>query len=282
MIRFSFIVFAVLTLGFVPGCLAAVPFSPKVLESGDNIIIRGETFNEDVDLTEMLEFHPTVPGVMKAEVSGDVVFEKCNFYKFIANTKKDGKSYIIEFRGDLVFDECMFRDTVNFDYIIVNGDFYAGKSEFMGPASFKYSWFKGRNNIFSNTVFYQDAWFNSAVFENRARFFKTKFSKAAMFQSSVFKGNAFFGAATFNEYTDFGKSRFFQDLDMAESQFTGRSNFSGMNVLMTASFGNTNFAENVDFSKSVFYLPPSFPGTQFQAGCEGVSDYLKKDDSEED
>lgn len=277
MIRISFIFFTVLILGFVPGCLAAGSLSSKTLQNGNTTIIKGENFNEDTDLTEILEFQPSVPGVMKAIVKGSVVFEKCNFYKFIAYSKKKGKSYIIEFQGDVVFDECMFRDTVAFDYMIVKGDFYAGKSEFMGPATFKNTWFKGRNNIFSSTLFYQDAWFNNVIFENRARFFRTEFNQAAMFQSSVFKGQSFFGAAAFKGYTDFGNSHFMQDMDMAESRFTSRSNFSGMNVLMTATFGNAEFSQNVDFSKSVFYLPPSFPGADFQSGQKGLSDYLDEE-----
>lgn len=274
MIRISFIVFAVLTLGFVPGCLAAGPFSPKVLQNDENIMIKGETFNEDIDLTEMLEFHPSTPGVMKAVIKGNMVFEKCNFYKFLASSKKEGKTYIVEFRGDVVFDECLFRDTVDFSYMVVNGDFHVASTEFTGLANFDYAWFKGRNNNFSDALFYNKAVFNGSIFDNRTRFFKTEFKDAAMFQSVVFKGHSFWGAASFNGYTEFGKSRFFQDLDMSKVLFSGRTNFNLMNCVMTACFNNAEFSENVDFSGAAFYQNAEFYDSIFESESKGVEEYI--------
>ncbi|PWD97649.1 hypothetical protein [Marinilabilia rubra] len=266
-LAFLFLLFVVL-----PGCVAVGPLSPKKLKSDKNIVVRGESFTEDVDLTEILEFSPSVPGVMKAVVHGNLVFEKCNFYQFVTHAKKDGKEYVVEFKGDLVFDECLFRDTVNFDYLTVNGDFYAGKSEFMGPADFNYTWFKGRNTLFSNSVFYQDARFNKTIFENRAHFFKAGFKKAALFQAAVFKGRAFWGAATFDGYAEFAQSRFLQDLNMSKSRLNDRSNFGGMYVVMDAIFNNMHFEKMADFSKCVFFQSPEFSDTEFKEGQKGVNE----------
>lgn len=256
----------------LPGCIAVGPLSPKKLKSEKSVVIKGESFSEDVDLTELLDFSPSVPGVMKAVVGGNLVFEKCNFYQFIAHAKKDGKEYVVELKGDLVFDQCLFRDTVNLDYLTVNGDFYAGNSEFMGPASFNYAWFKGRNNIFTNAVFYRDAWFNKAIFENRVHFFKTHFQQAALFQQTVFKGRSFLGAARFDGYTEFANSRFLQDLNMSKAEVKGRSNFGHMYVVMEAIFNNMLFTKEADFTQSVFLQAPEFFDTEFKGGQKGVSE----------
>ncbi|MGM0375643.1 MAG: pentapeptide repeat-containing protein [Bacteroidota bacterium] len=277
MIRTSILFLAVLVFGLVPGCLAVGPFSSESLQKGENIVIKGETFNEDIDLTEILEFHPSVPGVMKAVVKGDVVFEKCNFYKFLLSSKKEGKTYMIEFRGDVVFDECLFRDTVDFSNVVINGDFHAGTTEFSALAKFNYAWFKGRNNNFTDAGFYNKALFNGSIFDNRTRFFKTEFKDAAMFQSVVFKGHSFWGAARFNGYTEFGKSRFIQDLDMSEVLFSGRTNFNHMNCLMTARFNNAEFAENVDFSGATFYQDAEFYDSIFESERMGVEDYINEE-----
>ena len=273
MIRISILFFAVLTTLVVPGCLAVGPFSSESLQNGENIVIKGETFNEDLDITEMLEFHPSVPGVMKAVVKGNVVFEKCNFYKFRSFNKKDGKNYIIEFRGDVVFDKCLFRDSVDFSYMVVNGDFHAASSEFMGPATFNNAWFKGRNNTFSNAVFYNKALFNNTMFENRTRFFKAKFEDAAMFQSAVFKGHSFWGAALFEGYAGFGKTIFRDELDMSEASFRDRTNFNRMICLLMARFTNTEFQQAADFSGTEFYLNPDFRDARFDAESSGVKEY---------
>jgi uncharacterized protein YjbI with pentapeptide repeats len=250
----------------IPGCLAVGTFSPKALNKGQDILVVGQNFTEDIDLTDILEFKPTVPGVMKAVVEGHVVFEKCKFYKFSANTIKDGKTYMVEFKGDLVFDHCSFRDTVNLQYITVDGDFYAGSSEFMEIVKFDYSWFKGRNNIFSNALFFSSAWFNNVIFENRSHFFKTQFKDAVMFQSAVFRGHSFFGAAGFDGYAEFGNSRFLQDLNMTEAAFSDRTNFGRMHVLMQSVFSNARFSKKADFLKSEFYLEPDFRGAKFISG----------------
>lgn len=276
MIRTSMIFFAVMILVGIPGCLAVGPFSPKNLQKDDNLVIKGETFNEDIDITQMLEFHPSVPGVMKAVVKGNVVFENCNFYKFQAFTKKEGKNYIIEFRGDVVFDKCLFRDSVDFSYMVVNGDFHASSSEFMGPATFNNAWFKGRNNIFSNVVFYNKALFNKAMFENRTRFFKAKFEDAAMFQSAVFKGHSFWGAALFEGYAGFGKSIFRDELDMSETTFRDRTNFNRMICLLMARFNNTKFQQDADFSGTEFYLNPDFRDARFEAERSGIKQYINE------
>jgi hypothetical protein len=273
MIRISFIVFAVLTFAFVPGCISAGSLSSKVLQNGEHIVIKGETFNEDIDLTDMLEFHPSVSGIMKAEVKGNVIFEKCNFYQFRAFSKKDGKSYMIQFDGDVVFEECLFRDTADFSYMVVEGDFYASRTEFTSVAIFENAWFKGRNNMFTETGFYEKALFNGAMFENRTHFFKTKFSDAAMFQSAVFKGTSFWGAAQFDGYAGFGKSRFLQDLDMGKASFNGRTNFNLMLCLMSVRFNGTGFQEKVDFSGSRFFIDPEFRDAGFESESIGVEEF---------
>lgn len=269
-IRLIFIVLSIFGLAVIPGCHAMGNFSPKALKSGNDIIVKDLNFEEDIDLREVLEFKPTVPGVMKAVVEGHLVFENCKFYRFVMGGERDGKTYIVEFKGDVVFDNCQFRDEILMDYTVVHGDFYAGSSEFMGAASFDNAWFKGRNTIFSNAVFYGKSRFINVLFDNRAQFFKTTFQKSVLFQSAVFKGSSFWGAAKFEEYAGFGNTRFFQEVDFGETMFNSKTNFNGMTTLMSIRFNATKFASEVDFSKTSFARDPDIEGAVFEAGCTGI------------
>ncbi len=262
----------------VPGCRAIGHFSTKSFTKDGDIVVKDRNFEEDLDLTGILEFKAAAPGVMKAEVTGQVVFENCQFYKFIASKRVNGVTYIVEFRKDVVFNDCVFRDTMNMDYVMVEGDFFAGSCEFLGPASFDNAWFKGRNAILSGSVFYDKARFINAVFENKTRFFKTEFSEAAMFQSAVFKGASFWGAASFQKYAEFGKSRFLMDLDLGEATFKGTANFNDMVVLLDANLSGSSFAHDVDFSKVRFSQLPLMQDVK----CAGELSGLENPASEEE
>jgi hypothetical protein len=270
--RLSITVLITVLLGLVsiPGCLAVGHFSPNAFKQGKDIIVEDQNFVEDMDLTGILDFSPASPGVMKARIEGQVIFKNCNFYKFIAGKRENGLTYIVEFLGDVVFDNCLFRDTVNLDYVVFEGDFYAGNTEFMGPATFDNAWFKGRNVIFAETVFFQKSRFINAVFENKTRFFKTEFKESAMFQASVFKGASFWGATTFQKYAEFGKTRFLLNMDMGEVLFAGKINFNGMVTMMEAYFNGATFIQDVDFSKVRFFQPPQMDGSKFESNVSGV------------
>lgn len=277
-ISITVLIAVLLGLWGIPGCRAIDKFSTQSFNKEGDIMVKNRNFEEDLDLTEILEFKASAPGVMKAQVTGQVVFENCKFYKFIANRRVNGITYIVEFKNDLVFNSCIFRDTLSMDYVMIEGDFYAGSCEFMGPATFDNAWFKGRNTILSGGIFYDKARFINTVFENKTRFFKTEFTEAAMFQSAVFKGASFWGAASFQKYAEFGKSRFLMDFDMGEATFNGVTNFNEMVVLMDASFSGSSFAQDIDFSKVRFSQPPRMEDVK----CLGEFSGLERPASEEE
>ena len=222
------------------------------LKKGEDIVFTGQSFKEDIDLTELLNFRPSTPGVKRAIVNSNLIFENCSFASFIASAQKEDDLYIIEFRGDVVFINCVFKNIVELSYCTFDREFSVADTEFIEPFKANNALFLGRTIYFNNAIFYSNASFNGAVFSNNTSFFKTSFRENVFFQRTSFNGNSYWGAALFDGYAEFGSAIFKQNLHFGEAKFIGRTNFSGMTVAMNANFSTTHFNNHADFSNVVF------------------------------
>ncbi|MFW5707641.1 MAG: hypothetical protein ACOC12_06970, partial [Bacteroidota bacterium] len=147
----------------------------KNLKKGKDIVISEQSFGEAIDLTGVLSFRPSTPGVKRAVVYSNLIFENCTFSSFIAHIRKDNILYIVEFRGDVVFKDCVFRQTVDLSYCTFDREFSVSGSEFIQEFNASNALFSGRNILFDNAIFYQQAAFSGSIFNHNTSFFKTQF-----------------------------------------------------------------------------------------------------------
>lgn len=240
----------------------------KLFKNGKEIWIDGATFDEAIDLTEILDFEVEKPGVKIAHVYTKVVFINCMFKSFIAS-KYDGEYfYQVHFHKDLVFKHCAFNGDVDLSYATMNQDFSCMESEFAGKAIFSNVWFQGRNATFASARFFQPVKLTNTIFENKSNFMNVEFAQNVSFNKSVFKGNALLGGVTYKKYAGFNEVAFNNGATFDKSVFQGKANFENALFVNSAGFSDARFEGDVTFNKALFLAHTYFAGIQFNGKCE--------------
>lgn len=127
-------------------------------------------------------------------------------------------------------------------------------------------------NWFTGLEIRQPLDFTSAVFNDRASFYKTTFKSDVKFRGTTFEEDAWFGNSTFGAKVDFSSATFRKKADFGRATFSGEVDFSSVSFRDKADFGHARFEAfanfwrctftgDADFRDSVFLKTASFwPG----------------------
>lgn len=232
--------------------------------------------------------------------TGAVDFRGARFEKplNLANNEFKGKLFadnLTQFKGDIIFDDSVIYDIINFRNNLFNNIRFKGV-KFKGDVIFENSRFVGKSD-FSDAIFSGDADFERCTFNRRAGFDRCKFKKSAHFhgiESSgaerttfsesefsgdadfsnaylcnlsanecTFKKSAIFSGAKFEKISYFSRTVFIGLADFERCKFINDTKFVDCNFNRSASFSNANFFNNADFSGSIFKGNAEFLGTSF-------------------
>ncbi|MBI9065519.1 MAG: pentapeptide repeat-containing protein [Marinilabiliaceae bacterium] len=240
----------------------------KALKRDQDVMIKGATFDENIDLIALLDFKEVSPGKMVATIPSNVVFIDCMFKDFKAFQYIDDVMYQVHFGGNLIFMNCTFNGDVDLSYATIEQDFSCARSVFAGKVVLSNVWCKGRSAQFTSAIFHQAVKFTNAVIENKASFLNTEFGAKVSFQKSIFKGPLFMGSVTFKKYAGFDRVFFHSGATFDKSVFKYRTSFAWAYFAGIASFIETEYVDEVSFEHTLFIGHTDFGGAQFTTSCD--------------
>ena len=243
---------------------------------------QGANFNE---VTFNGEANFSTQGDTKTTFGGDTTFngvqftQEANFNEVTFNggtnfsTQGDTKT---TFGGKATFNGVQFTQEANFNEVTFNEVTFNEsadlsirddpKTVFEGEAVFNDATFNKKATFhgvhfkkvasFNSVLFYKDACFKYATFENNSSFTikdtgcrKTEFKESANFQSAFFNGETSFKGAIFN-----GRANFYPNqLDIEDMKFAQKADFSYAHFMKGAHFLKVEFEGDALFGDSKFH-----------------------------
>ncbi len=224
----------------------------ELLQSGKDVFIENQVFQEDIDLTSLLSSNLISESIYQVKTTSSITFKNCRFEGKISAfiNKTDGSVINTSFLSNLSFINCIFNNDVNF----------RGSSVY-GLCDFTKSSFKKTAN-FEETTFYQNAYFNTCIFSDEVRFQNAYFIKKANFMNSQFNKVASFQSATFNSELQFGVGKFEDFADFSLAKFNDNTLFNYCEFNKKSTFNSAYFTRNVDFI-NVKFQTGEFVSTSF-------------------
>ena len=235
------------------------------------------TFNGEANFSTQGDTKTTFGG--KATFNGTQFTQEANFNEVTFNgeanfsTQGDTKT---TFGGKATFNGTQFTQEANFNEVTFNEVTFNEsadlsirddpKTVFEGEAVFNDATFNKKATFhgvrfkkvasFNSVLFYKDACFKYATFENNSNFTikdtgyrKTEFMESANFQSALFKGETSFKGAIFN-----GRANFYPNqLDIEDMKFTQKADFSYAHFMKGAHFLKVEFEGDALFGFSKFH-----------------------------
>ena len=197
------------------------------------------TFNGEANFSTQGDTKTTFGG--KATFNGTQFTQEANFNEVTFNEVTFNESADLSIRDDpkTVFEgEAVFNDAT-----------FNKKATFHGVRFKKVA-------SFNSVLFYKDACFKYATFENNSNFTikdtgyrKTEFKESANFQSALFNGETSFKGAIFN-----GRANFYPNqLDIEDMKFTQKADFSYAHFMKGAHFLKVEFEDDALFGFSKFH-----------------------------
>ncbi|MFW5658757.1 MAG: pentapeptide repeat-containing protein, partial [Bacteroidota bacterium] len=159
------------------------------IKSGESVVIRNQTFEEDIDLTQAGELLVTAPQKGVVRIPGQLTFINCVFRgKLIGyrqdlrekSTEQDAMTTLDCLSG-LSFIDCEFDDAVTLREATIRGGLICSRSEFAGEADFQGVRVLGAQCAFDGAVFYKNAKFQRLDVLPNANFVKATFNKQVDF-----------------------------------------------------------------------------------------------------
>ncbi|MFW6202758.1 MAG: pentapeptide repeat-containing protein [Marinilabilia sp.] len=246
---------------------SSLDFFPRgKLNNRKNLVIRDEIYIKDIDLIQALKFKPDEGASMKAKVKCNMVFENCIFYGFKAFSEQKKHDYIIEFKGDLIFKNCICQDEVDLSQTTVSGNFNMTSCEFSERVIFKNAKFKGESSIISDCVFLNDVLFHNSRFEGTTLMEKNDFNLQCVFHSATFQKPTVLKDSVFYGYSEFENASFRSKIEMINVQFKGRTHFKNMKVKEPATLSKVRFARKCDLSLAGENIFSDLSDVDFEAG----------------
>ncbi len=250
----------------------------KLINKGESIQFYDKIILDDLDFSEAKDAHILSVSYIQKPVRSNIFFINCVFMGKVSATGLYQKMQkVVLFEKNVTFFSCDFRGDVNFDNMIVRGEFSVAKSVFRAPASFNQITVSGERNSFweieaefsfdmvhahfHGDVNFMDAKFRQyasfqAVTVNTLQFNNAYFSKEVDFSNSIIHGNTFFNYTKFEGNALFSYSKFFGNVDFLYDTYQSRSDFSNSFFYGQVRFNDTSFAGETDFSGSVFVQSP--------------------------
>ncbi|MBU0486336.1 MAG: pentapeptide repeat-containing protein [Bacteroidetes bacterium] len=243
------------------GCTAKPPSTKgnsfhdikKTLIKGENVVISGQEFSDDIDFTEIIAGIEESTKHFRCWIPGGISFFNCTFKgKVLGYKSGDGISTSVTFEKNLTFNNCSFQESVDFRESNVTG-----LVDFSGSIFYKTSTFEGfscnNNDVrFAETVFKDEAKFQRSQFNGNVNFMRAIFENHAYFQNATFGGFAQFGACVFSKYTDFINLKakgdiFFNYTEFKDKFLMNNSTIDGRAEFIEAKFGKIN-----EIKKTIF------------------------------
>jgi uncharacterized protein YjbI with pentapeptide repeats len=224
------------------------------INSGADIALTNATITGDLDFTRINDRKQENSGSWgstesyRYHVRVGLSFVNCTFEGNVVGYRNEGEGKMssngplhnADFHKDVLFRDCMFKESVNFKY----------------------------------TTFHQDADFPGAKFEEKAGFKYTEFNEAADFNgiqadaSVDFKYTEFdeevsMADARFGEDADFKYTKFPRGADLSNVTFEGDADFKYAEFPRGVNMAYTTFRDDADFKYTKFRSPANFEGTDF-------------------
>jgi len=254
----------------------AEPDLAQRLREGREVLFENQTFEEDLDLTQLLEAHLISQGVYRFHTESAITFRNCTFKGRVLAYAQEGpeRTRLGSFGKNLSFIGCSFRKAVSFRGARIAGWADFTRCTFDGPTSFEECVFQDQA-FFNACVFNQGLRMQNALFQHKAHFMDTRFEGPALFQDAHFRAALQFSVAAFFDYADFSHLHCEQGAYFNYSRFHGPAHFSGAHFGAQADFlslelkegrfkkcrflGETRYQQStstgqVDFSGSFFLL----------------------------
>ncbi len=241
----------------------------KMIQKGKPVQMANKVIFGDLNFADALKPELFSGTVLRTKIESTVFFSGCVFTgKVTATSNMSGAEVQTCFGRNLVFQECDFRDTVNFDNIEVSGVVNFQKSTFRKPVSFNGMTAWTSNGVFSyikaEAAFEMQAAkvrgtlnMSNSEFAGFVRLQNLSVDDSFLFNSVRCNSSADLsllrtgGRAMFN-YTVFGgscmmlMSRFGGDAEFVKTEFAKKPNFE--NVVF---YGRAVQADSIDLSNSI-------------------------------
>ena len=241
----------------------------KTINKGKAILIKDKIITDDLDFTQVTNHEIFSSSLETARIDEPVTFLNCIFMgKVNANGLESERQVRVHFGRTLTFEACDFREEVNFDNAIVEGEVNFTGSTFREMARFNNVHFKGKNNWF--TAITSEKYFSmqEALLNGTFDFFKAQANGKTSFQSSSFKGVARFSDMECDGACDFSLVRFHDDALFTYSNFAGDFRMTNALVIGRLDLNSCEFQANAYITESRFWGNVNFS----KSGSKGVFD----------
>ncbi len=241
-----------------------------LLRSETALVLKNKTFENEIEITKLLESHLIKEGLYGVTVTPSITFVNCVFEKVVsACTKTPSTMVVTTFMGNLSFQDCTFKQAVNF-----RGGLFYGKTVFTN------STFKAESN-FEETSFYQAAYFNGCKFEEELRFQNSFFMQQANFMNASFFGAVSFQSSVFNSVLQFGVGKFQKYADFSLVDCRGNVFFTYAEFMDRAGFSNGRYHGDVDII-STLHHKTNFRGCKFMGNVRFFKSTIQEELNFED
>lgn len=238
----------------------------EMLKTGGALQLKGCTIQGMLDFTNVSDVCSLI-AVTPAYVDGDIVFDHCVFEDSVTAfaERENGQKIYTMFEKNVVFQDCEFKHGVNFTQSDFRGRFDFDLCKVAGDAAFDGCFFR-RGVSFVMANFNGDATFVSTVCNGRCNFMKSFFRKSVVFQRCKTQDMVMFADANFYGYTEFSKIVALYDLDFTNVQFADRAVFMRSCFFGNIKFANCVFKKTLDFSGNTVADMPIITNAQLPEG----------------
>lgn len=214
----------------------------ELLRQGKDIYFENTTFEEAINLTELLQANKIGRATSQITINSSITFINCKFEGEVTAFAKidDGTVILSLFKSNLSFVNCSFEKSVSFRASSILGRANFSNSFFNETVSFEECTFF-QNANFTNCSFLEEVRFQNAFFMQKVNFMRAGFDKTVFFQGVTFNSEAQFSVAKFIGYADFSLVSCRQNLIMNYAEFADQSIFN-----------NSYFYGRTDFLKVKF------------------------------
>lgn len=241
----------------------------KTINKGKPILIKDMIITDDLDFTLIVNHEIFSSSLETARTDVSVTFLNCIFMgKVSANGTESGRQVRVHFGHSLTFEACDFRQEVNFDNIIVEGEVNFTGATFREPARFNNVHFKGKSNWFTAVTSEKNFSMQEALISGSFDFFKAHTNGKLSFQSAEFNGVARFSDLEADGTCDFSLVRFRDDALFTYSNFSGDLRIANTMILGRLDLNSCEFQANAYLSESRFFGPVNFS----KSNAKGVFD----------
>ncbi len=237
----------------------------NAIKNDNHIFYANKIITQDLDFTTAVNnrYIESLNSI-RSDIHSSITFINCIFIgKVTGFGKKDNINHFLNFKKNVSFIKCQFRDTINFSEATIEGNAFFGHSIFNEKATFEGIAFKGNEIFFGASTFKKEVRFHRCIFNGSTSFMRSRFKENVDFQNAIFHGNAQFGVTTFEKYAGFSLTRFLSDGYFNYCKFSGKAIFNNSAFDGRCEFMNCTFNNQTGFKRITFYGKTTFSNSGF-------------------